>query len=111
MRSSGVNGLPPLETAFAARAAFFATAQPDTLLADTADEPDDPDLRDAIRRVRRKAPIALRIAGELIEQGADMPLKSALALELDHLTEIFSTRDAYTGLCSVGGSPPKFEGR
>lgn len=101
----------PVSGAFAARAAFFATAQPDTLLADTADEPDDPDLRDAIRRVRRKAPIALRIAGELIEQGADMPLENALALELDHLTEIFSTRDAYTGLCSVGGSPPKFEGR
>jgi enoyl-CoA hydratase/3-hydroxyacyl-CoA dehydrogenase len=101
----------PVSGAFAARAAFFATAQPDTLLANTADEPDDTDLRDAIRRVRRKAPIALCIASELIERGADMPLENALALELDHLTEIFSTRDAYAGLRSVGGPPPKFEGR
>jgi hypothetical protein len=40
-----------------------------------------------------------------------MPIADALALELDHLTEIFSTRDAYTGLHSIGGPPPEFEGR
>jgi enoyl-CoA hydratase/3-hydroxyacyl-CoA dehydrogenase len=101
----------PVPDAFAARAAFFATEQPDSLLANAVDEPDDPDLRDAIKRVRRKAPVALRIASELIERGADMPIADALALELDHLTEIFSTRDAYTGLRSIGGPPPEFEGR
>jgi enoyl-CoA hydratase/3-hydroxyacyl-CoA dehydrogenase len=101
----------PVPEAFAARDAFFATAQPDMLLANSADEPDDPDLRDAVKRVRRKAPIALRIAGALIERGADLPIADALALELDHLTEIFSTRDAYTGLRSIGGPPPEFEGR
>ena len=99
----------PVPPAFASRAAFFATAEPDALLAGA--EPDDPVLRDAIKRVRRKAPIALRIAGKLIERGADMPLAEALALELDPLTEIFSTRDAYTGLRSIGGPPPQFEGR
>ena len=101
----------PVPDTFASRAAFFATAQPDTLLADAADEPDDPVLRDAVRRVRRKAPISLRIAGELIERGAALPIPEALALELDHLTEIFNTRDAYTGLRSIGGPPPQFEGR
>jgi enoyl-CoA hydratase/3-hydroxyacyl-CoA dehydrogenase len=101
----------PVPDAFAARAAFFATEQLDRLLANAVDEPDDPDLRDAIKRVRRKAPVALRIASELIERGADMPIADALALELDHLTEIFSTRDAYTGLRSIGGPPPEFEGR
>ena len=95
----------------AARAAFFATARPDALLAKGADEIEDAVLRDAIKRVRRKAPIALRIAGELIERGAVMSIADALALELDHLTEIFSSRDAYAGLRSIGGPPPNFEGR
>ena len=101
----------PVPDAFASRAAFFASARPDALLAKDAEEPDDPVLRDAIKRVRRKAPIALRIAAELIERGANLPLPDALALELDHLTEIFGTRDAYTGLRSIGGPPPEFEGR
>jgi enoyl-CoA hydratase/3-hydroxyacyl-CoA dehydrogenase len=101
----------PVPDAFAARAAFFATARSDALLANGADETEDAVLRDAIKRVRRKAPIALRIAGELIERGADMSIADAVALELDHLTEIFSSRDAYAGLLSIGGPPPHFEGR
>ena len=32
-------------------------------------------------------------------------------LELDHLLEIFLTRDAYEGLSSLGKRPPAFEGR
>jgi hypothetical protein len=32
-------------------------------------------------------------------------------MELDHLTSIFSTRDAYEGLSSLGKRPPVFEGR
>ena len=49
-----------------------------------------------------KAPIALRIAAELIDRGADLPLQQALDLELAHLVEIFSTKDAYEGLTSLG---------
>jgi enoyl-CoA hydratase/3-hydroxyacyl-CoA dehydrogenase len=65
----------------------------------------------AVRRVASKAPIALRLAGELIDRGADVSLEEGLAMELGHLEEIFSTRDAYEGLSSLGHRAPVFEGR
>lgn len=37
--------------------------------------------------------------------------KHAHKLELAHLGEIFSTKDALTGLRSVGEGRPEFEGR
>jgi enoyl-CoA hydratase/3-hydroxyacyl-CoA dehydrogenase len=65
----------------------------------------------AVRRVASKAPMALRIAGDLIDRGAGMTLEEGLAMELSHLEEIFSTRDAYEGLSSLGKRAPVFEGR
>jgi serine/threonine protein kinase HipA of HipAB toxin-antitoxin module len=48
----------------------------------------------------------------LIDQGAAVSLEEGLRMELAHLTEIFSTKDALAGLLSVGGkSRPPFEGR
>jgi len=61
--------------------------------------------------VRGKAPIALRIASDLIDGGADLPLQEGLALELSRLREVFTTRDAYEGLASLGKRAPSFEGR
>jgi enoyl-CoA hydratase/carnithine racemase len=58
-----------------------------------------------------KAPIALRLANELIEKGAGLALEQGLKLETDHLIEAFSTHDAYEGLTSVGRRTPSFEGR
>jgi enoyl-CoA hydratase/carnithine racemase len=55
--------------------------------------------------------MALRIAGDLIDRGAGMTLEEGLAMELSHLEEIFSTRDAYEGLSSLGKRAPVFEGR
>ncbi len=51
--------------------------------------------------LRRKAPIALEKAMQLIERGAEMPLDQALQLELDGLFEIFATKDAYAGLSGI----------
>lgn len=48
-----------------------------------------------------KAPIALRLANTLIEEGGAVGLEEGLRMEIDHLTEIFSTKDAYEGLSSV----------
>ncbi len=48
-----------------------------------------------------KAPIAIRIANKLIDEGGALSLEEGLKMELDHLTEIFSTKDAYEGLKSV----------
>jgi enoyl-CoA hydratase/3-hydroxyacyl-CoA dehydrogenase len=56
--------------------------------------PEDPLVAQAETRLATKAPIALRVAAELIDRGADLPLQQALELELVHLVEIFSTKDA-----------------
>jgi hypothetical protein len=37
-------------------------------------------------------------------------LEAGLKLELDHIPEIFATKDALAGLKSVGGPPPQFKG-
>ena len=53
------------------------------------------------KTISYKAPIAIRIANKLIDEGGPLDLKDGLQMELDHLTEIFSTKDAYEGLTSV----------
>jgi len=58
-----------------------------------------------------KAPLALKLANQVIDKGYELPLAEGLKQELAHLIEIFSTADALTGLRSVGKERPKFEGR
>ena len=58
-----------------------------------------------------KAPIAMRMASGLIDRALDTPIEQGVDLELAGLPEIFSTRDARTGLGSVGKGRPTFEGR
>jgi len=63
------------------------------------------------KEVSSKAPVALRLANRLIDEGVKKSLDEGLELELAHLGEIFSTKDALTGLRSVGKGRPAFEGR
>jgi len=88
----------------------FAEADPDALREGRV-EADDPEVAKAIGRVATKAPIALRLASRLIDDGAATTLRDGLAMELAHLQEMFSTADALAGLKSVGGRPPAYEGR
>ena len=65
-----------------------------------------------MKRVAAKAPIALRIAEQLIDEGAKCKtLEEGLQLELGRLAEIFATEDAYEGLSTVGKKKPSFQGR
>lgn len=89
---------------------FFERADVDALLVNNHSGPNDPVLADAVNRVQKKAPIAVRLAFQLIDRGVAMPIENALQLELDHVAEIFATRDAYEGLTSVGRAKPRFEG-
>lgn len=67
-------------------------------------------LERAVTQVRGKAPVALRIAESLIDDGFDRPLHEGLHLELEHLVEIFSTADALEGLTALGRQRPEFKG-
>jgi len=64
-----------------------------------------------IRRARAKAPLALRYAEEIIEEGAKLPRDAGLALELSHLEDVFQSEDAMAGMKAVGGKRPEWKGR
>ncbi|MDZ7699453.1 MAG: 3-hydroxyacyl-CoA dehydrogenase NAD-binding domain-containing protein [Deltaproteobacteria bacterium] len=72
---------------------------------------DDPLTAKTARIIASKAPLALKLANRIIDEGVDLPLNEGMQKELDHLNEIFSTRDALTGLSSVGKGRPSFEGK
>jgi enoyl-CoA hydratase/3-hydroxyacyl-CoA dehydrogenase len=67
-------------------------------------------LRASEKRLGYKAPVALRLASELIDRGEGQPIEQGIAMELSHLEEIFSTNDAYEGLSSLGRRRPVFTG-
>jgi enoyl-CoA hydratase/3-hydroxyacyl-CoA dehydrogenase len=53
------------------------------------------------KTVSFKAPLAIKLANTLIDEGSVVNLEEGLKMELEHLTEIFSTKDAHEGLTSV----------
>ncbi len=63
------------------------------------------------RIVSKKAPLALKMANELIDAQAGADTDKAIELELDRLQEIFSTEDALAGLQAPPGRPPEYKGR
>jgi enoyl-CoA hydratase/3-hydroxyacyl-CoA dehydrogenase len=100
----------PVPETHRALATFFDRHDPEALWNGSATLPDDPRLVKAVTRVTSKAPIALRIAGELIDRGSTLSLEEGLRLELSHVREIFSTKDAYEGLSTLGKRLPVFSG-
>jgi enoyl-CoA hydratase/3-hydroxyacyl-CoA dehydrogenase len=52
--------------------------------------------------VASKAPVALKIANEIINGQAGLSMEDAIDLELGRLQDIFSTQDALLGLSNVG---------
>lgn len=64
------------------------------------------------RTLSRKAPLALKTAMNLIDQGFDLELQAGLQLELDGLKTIFATQDARTGLsCILSGQKSNYIGK
>jgi enoyl-CoA hydratase/carnithine racemase len=100
----------PLPERLERRAALFRRARIASILDGelTGDEQE----RRVRKRVRARAPLALRYAEEIIEQGAEKPLAEGLRLELSHLEDVFTSEDALEGMRSAGGERrPTFRGR
>ena len=91
--------------------ALFSDENIDAWLAGEFLDSDDPIAAKAAKMIGRKAPIALRLANQIVDEGYELPLIEAVRKELAHLEEIFSTADALTGLKSVGKGRPTFEGK
>jgi enoyl-CoA hydratase/3-hydroxyacyl-CoA dehydrogenase len=64
-----------------------------------------------LKAIARKAPLALKIADELIDAQQKVSIPEAIELELGELHYIFSTEDALAGLMSAGKKPPEYSGR
>jgi enoyl-CoA hydratase/3-hydroxyacyl-CoA dehydrogenase len=61
--------------------------------------------------VGRKAPLALKLANEIIDRQVGKSMSQAIAIELERLAEIFSTADALEGLTALGRRRPEFKGQ
>jgi enoyl-CoA hydratase/3-hydroxyacyl-CoA dehydrogenase len=62
-----------------------------------------------LKSLSRTAPIALSMASALIDESANTNLSEGLQLELDRLTEIFSTADSLEGLSAlIEGRKPTY---
>ncbi|MFO7714581.1 3-hydroxyacyl-CoA dehydrogenase/enoyl-CoA hydratase family protein, partial [Desulfosarcina sp.] len=72
---------------------------------------DDPLVAKTAKIISTKAPLALKFANRIMDAGYGKPLKEGLKEELAHLNEIFSTKDALTGLTNVGRKGISYEGK
>ncbi len=97
--------------AFAELGTFFERNSVETIRLGKAETRGKPALAKAMQRVAGKAPVALRLAERLIDEGGKLPLEAGLRLELGSLREIFGTADAYEGLSALGQRKPVFKGR
>jgi len=57
-----------------------------------------------------KAPLAVKMSNEIIDQQVGQSMEAAIEIELGRLPEIFSTADALEGLSSMGRKRPEFKG-
>jgi enoyl-CoA hydratase/3-hydroxyacyl-CoA dehydrogenase len=58
-----------------------------------------------------KAPLALKIANEIIDAQVGKSMTEAVEIELGRLEEIFSSADALEGLSSLGRKRPEYKGK
>ncbi len=64
------------------------------------------------KTISYKAPLAIKLANQIIDEGSQLELNKGLEIELSHLSEIFSTEDALEGLNSViKRQRPTFKGK
>jgi enoyl-CoA hydratase/carnithine racemase len=63
------------------------------------------------KKIAGKAPIALRLANELMGKAAGLDIEDGVEAELASLPTIFATEDARAGLGSVGKGRAEFRGR
>ena len=108
----GAGGLaePSLE-ATAAYETVFSNENTEKLLEGTF-EATDKQGEKIVKKIGFKAPVAMRMAHELMNRAPDTSIEDGVELELAGLPKIFATKDARVGLGSVGGKErPVFEGK
>ena len=117
IRAMAQVGAPPKNRERVIPASFQALAAtcagdnlPRLLAGQPIEHPDATIAAKTVKTVGFKAPIACRIASELIVAGQELTMADAAELELGRLHEIFSTADALEGLSSLGRRRPVYTG-
>jgi len=65
----------------------------------------------SIKKAAFKAPLAMQAADDLIKLAATTTLAEGLAAETKGLKAIFSSKDAYEGLSTLGVRRPNYRGQ
>lgn len=76
--------------------------------------PDDTaDVRRALQRLARRAPVALQVADRLLRASLEEDLERGLAREIEELATVYATRDALAGMRAgaEGRRATRFQGR
>ncbi|HLD35301.1 MAG TPA: 3-hydroxyacyl-CoA dehydrogenase NAD-binding domain-containing protein [Planctomycetota bacterium] len=81
--------------------ALFSDAKLDSLMLGKLANSSDAIEAQMSKKVSFKAPIALRLANKIMEDGFTVSLEQGIQIELAYLSDIFSTKDAYEGLTSI----------
>ena len=93
-------------------ARIFSGDNVEKFLSGSIPEDCDPELaQKTAKLVGYKAPIALKIANEIVDEQEGKTTAEAVEIELGRLVEIFSTEDALEGLSSLGRKRPEYKGR
>jgi enoyl-CoA hydratase/carnithine racemase len=94
--------------------AFYSDANMGKILSGEVPEgfdPEDKNVSRQLKSISRAAPVAVRLANELLDKALSTDLATGLQLELDALNEIFATQDACEGLTAlVEGRRPEYVG-
>ena len=83
---------------------FYSDENMPTIMAGTCPDGFDAEDKNIARQMKslsRTAPIALKMASDLIDATSETDLSAGLQMELDRLTEIFSTKDSLEGLSAL----------
>ena len=80
--------------------ALFAAKTNDLLTGKLVSSQDQLEAKIA-KKISYKAPLALKWSNQIIDEGLRLSVEEGVQVELAHLTEIFSTQDAYEGLTSI----------
>jgi enoyl-CoA hydratase/3-hydroxyacyl-CoA dehydrogenase len=102
----------PIPEKFKPFAQLFEKARVPVLLSGKIPEGANAELAGkVVKALGYKAPVALRIADEIVDRQAGLPMREAIEVELGRLKDIFATADALEGLSSVGKRRPEFKGQ
>jgi enoyl-CoA hydratase/3-hydroxyacyl-CoA dehydrogenase len=97
---------------FGKLAALCSRENVDRLLAGRKPEGVDEKLGEkTLKIIGYKAPLALKLADEIIDAQQGKPMTEAVEIELGRLSEVFSSEDALEGLSSLGRKRPEFKGK